>query len=332
MFLIHLSVPSVCAGNPQFMPYPQSAGMAATYHSPVSSDRRVSCSVTVGSPCDTGHHQCQHVPLQRHVAAPYMHSVDVQELHQRLAESSAMCSELLRSQVQLVNMVSQRLSSGQYGMPPPGWPYAPYYSPYGMQPPGSDPASMLQSSTDYMQKLQQYHAALQEAHYRLVSEQSGPSSMGDREQRVGPVPPFGSQSINLPPPPPPPAGLFGSPYRSAVNFASPPTFNFAPRGFPLDTSMGNASHSNNVDLVPENRSPGQRLGASHLTASTDHGHHPHSPSGVTADSIQVAAPSSPQSAYSSVRPAQGDQEPFTQSGEYTSVDMTVHVSTMTRWT
>ena len=261
------------------------------------------------------------------MAAPYVHTADVQELHQRLAESSAMCSELLRSQVQLVNMVSQRLSDNRYGMPTPSWPYAPYYSPYGMQPPPvSDPQSLLPSSNDYMEKLQQYHAALQEAHYRLMSQQSGPSSMGEREQGVGAVPPFGSQSINLPPPPPPPPGLFGSPYRSAVNFASPPTFNFAPRGFPFETSLGNTSHSNNIGPMQEKRSPVPRLGTSHLAAAADQEHHhPRSPSGVTADSIQVVAPSSPQSAYSSVRPVQeGDQEqPFTQSGESTSVDKTV---------
>ena len=254
-----------------------------------------------------------------------MHTAGVQELHHRLAESSAMCSELLRSQVQLVNMVSQHLSDSCYGMPAP-WPYAPYYSPYSLQPPRSDQAPLLPTGADYMQKLQQYHAALQEAHYRLMSHQSGPSSMGDREQQAASVPSLGSQSINLPPPPPPPAGLFESPYRSAVNFASPPTFNFTPSGFPFEASLGNTSHSNNIALAQDKPVP--RLGASHLTGPADQGHHPRSPSGVTADSIQVMAPSSPQSAYASVRPAQeGEQDqPFTQSGEFSTVDRMVHVS------
>ena len=140
--------------------------------------------------------------------------------------------------MQLVNMVSHRFSDNHYGMPTPSWPYAPYYSPYGLQPPpGSEPQSLQPGVNDYMQKLQQYHAALQEAHYRLMSQQSGPpASVEEREPGVGPGPPFSSRSVNLPPPPPPPAGLFG---------VSPPTFNFAPRGFPFQPSVGNASHSNN---------------------------------------------------------------------------------------
>lgn len=236
-----------------------------------------------------------------------------------------MCSDLLRSQVQLVNMVSHRFSDSHYGMPTPSWPYTPYYSPYGGMhpPPGSDPQSLQPSANDYMQKLQQYHAALQEAHYRLMSQQSGPSSsVEEREQGVGPVPPFSSRSVNLPPPPPPPAGLFG---------ASPPTFNFAPRGFPFQPSS-NASHSNNIGLMQEERSP---LGRSHLAgpANQVHHHHPRSPSGVTADSMQVVAPSSPQSAYASVRPMQeGEQEqPFPQSGESSSPGTTVYVSSVLSW-
>ena len=240
----------------------------------------------------------------------------------RLAESSAMCSELLRSQVQLVNMVSQRFSDSHYGMPAPSWPYTPYYTPYGMHPPpGSDPQSLQPGVSDYMQKLQQYHAALQEAHYRLMSQQSGPpSSVEEREQGVGAVPPFSSGSVNLPPPPPPPAGLFG---------ASPQTFNFAPRGFPFQPSLGNTSHSNNIGLMQEKPSP---LGRSHLAGPVEqvHHQHPRSPSGVTADSMQVVAPSSPQSAYSSVRPMQeGEQEPsLPQAGESSSAGRTVHVSSV----
>ena len=71
-----------------------------------------------------------------------------------------------------------------------------------------------------------------------------------------------------------------------------------------------------------------RLGASDLAGPASQGHHPRSPLGVTADSIQVVAPSSPQSTYSSVRPAQeGEQDqPFTQSGEFSTVDRIVHVS------
>ena len=90
--------------------------------------------------------------------------------------------------------------------------------------------------------------------------------------------------------------------------------------------MRNTSHSNNIVLAQNKPVP--RLGASHLTGPANQDHHPRSPLGVTADSIQVVAPSSPQSAYSSVRPAQeGEQDqPFTQSGEFSTVDRMVHVS------
>ena len=171
---------------------------------------------------------------------------EFQQLQRQLADSTTMCSELLRSQVQLISLVSQRF--GEPGNPytPGGWQYTPYYNTPGL---GYQPNRPTMSSLDqYMQQLQGYHGALQNAYNQFVTQ---PGSSNAYQS-------FGSESVNLPPPPPQPyIGVFNSPSKaysvgppnlfSATQTAKPfvsPKFDFGDASKdPLFDHRKGASHS-----------------------------------------------------------------------------------------
>jgi hypothetical protein len=168
------------------------------------------------------------------VASNPVVSSEFQQLQRQLADSTNMCSELLRSQVQLIGMVSQRMGEGGSLYTPGVWGYSPYYNTPGVGYQQNRPS--LSSLDQYMQQLQGYHRSLQTARDQLAAQQNVASGST--------FPAFGSDSINLPPPPPSmqqPVGLFGSPvntqnmgpplFPTSTQAAKPfvsPKFNFSP--------------------------------------------------------------------------------------------------------
>ena len=168
------------------------------------------------------------------VASNPVVSSEFQQLQRQLADSTNMCSELLRSQVQLIGMVSQRMGESGSLYTPGVWGYSPYYNTPGVGYQQNRPS--LSSLDQYMQQLQGYHRSLQTARDQLAAQQNVASGST--------FPAFGSDSINLPPPPPSmqqPVGLFGSPvntqnmgpplFPTSTQAAKPfvsPKFNFSP--------------------------------------------------------------------------------------------------------